>query len=359
VSRLPRAFFDRPVVAAARDLVGCTLTHGATAGVIVETEAYHQSEPACHAHVGVTGRTHVLFRRPGTVYVYRGRGWRPNRSVEAEYGSYCPPRAEACATIVQTSRFRTDRRGRFTFRLRHGNLLLPRVPRPASAGGGADTILFVQWSGREGRSRRIERDAIPKPPPSTPTQRDEARVIAQSFARASRALDAAEWSVQRSAALYEQQLRQCRYHLSRFKPRSPHGYVVSSLIALAFEGSLLVPVKPHLDTLVADVERIELQDAALRAGRDAWVAALRRPRPWPDPDLCTVMERWSQTGFDLAQAPVDPDTGYRRLLLRIELTFAPAVAAAAARLRALGAGRAAEEAFAGGLLDAAELTGET
>ena len=74
MSRLPRAFFDRPVVAVARDLVGCTLAHGETAGVIVETEAYHQSEPACHAHVGVTGRTHVLFRRPGTVYVYRSYG---------------------------------------------------------------------------------------------------------------------------------------------------------------------------------------------------------------------------------------------------------------------------------------------
>lgn len=42
--------------------------------MIVETEAYHQSEPACHAHVGVTARTHVLFRDPGTVYVYRSYG---------------------------------------------------------------------------------------------------------------------------------------------------------------------------------------------------------------------------------------------------------------------------------------------
>ena len=48
-----------------------------------------------------------------------------------------------------------------------------------------------------------------------------------------------------------------------------------------------------------------------------------------------------------------------RLLLAIELRSAPAVAAAAARLRALAAGRAAEEAFAGGLLDAADLIGET
>ena len=31
--------------------------HGDTAGVIVETEAYHDSEPACHAYVGLTPRT--------------------------------------------------------------------------------------------------------------------------------------------------------------------------------------------------------------------------------------------------------------------------------------------------------------
>ena len=297
-------------------------------------------------------------KRPGTVYVYRGRGWRPNRPVQAEYGSYCSPRASACAGVGLSSRFRTDRRGRFTFRLRHGNLLPPRVPRPAGAGGEADTIQFVQWSGREYQSRRIARDATPKPPPSTPAQRAEARLIARSFARAGRALDAAERLVQRSAARYDRQLRQCRHHLSRFEARSPRGRVVSSLIGLAFEGSLLVPVKPQLDALAAELERIEAKDAALRAGTDAWVAALRRPRPWPDPDLCTVMERWSQTGFDLDQAPVDPDAGYR-FELATELDSARAVAKAAARLRALGAGRAAEEAFAGGLLDVADLIGET
>ncbi len=38
-----RAFFSRPVLEVARDLVGCVVTHGDTAGVIVETEAYHES----------------------------------------------------------------------------------------------------------------------------------------------------------------------------------------------------------------------------------------------------------------------------------------------------------------------------
>jgi argininosuccinate lyase len=54
--------------------VGCVLRHGDTAGVIVETEAYHESEPACHAYVGLTPRTRVLFGPPGRAYVYRSYG---------------------------------------------------------------------------------------------------------------------------------------------------------------------------------------------------------------------------------------------------------------------------------------------
>jgi DNA-3-methyladenine glycosylase len=63
-----------PVVEAAEALVGCTITHGATSGVIVETEAYHESEPACHAFAGVTPRTWPLFEAPGIAYVYRSYG---------------------------------------------------------------------------------------------------------------------------------------------------------------------------------------------------------------------------------------------------------------------------------------------
>ncbi|MBA3860656.1 MAG: DNA-3-methyladenine glycosylase, partial [Solirubrobacterales bacterium] len=63
-----------PVVGAARALVGFTVVHEGAAGVIVETEAYHEREAACHAHVGRTARTHVLFGAPGTAYVYRSYG---------------------------------------------------------------------------------------------------------------------------------------------------------------------------------------------------------------------------------------------------------------------------------------------
>ena len=68
------AFYARPVLEVAPDLIGCVLRHRGAAGRIVETEAYHFSEPACHAFAGVTPRTEVLHGPPGRAYVYRSYG---------------------------------------------------------------------------------------------------------------------------------------------------------------------------------------------------------------------------------------------------------------------------------------------
>lgn len=67
-------FYDRPVIDVAQALIGCVVSHGPCSGIIVETEAYHDSEPACHAYVGVTPRTTTLFGPPGRAYVYRSYG---------------------------------------------------------------------------------------------------------------------------------------------------------------------------------------------------------------------------------------------------------------------------------------------
>ena len=68
------AFYDRSVHDVARDLLGCVVRHGATAGRIVETESYHETEAACHAHIGLTERTRPLLGPPGVAYIYRSYG---------------------------------------------------------------------------------------------------------------------------------------------------------------------------------------------------------------------------------------------------------------------------------------------
>jgi DNA-3-methyladenine glycosylase len=92
---LDRAFYDRPVLEVARDLVGCTVRHGATAGVIVETEAYHHSEPACHAYVGLTPRTATLYGPPGVAYVYRSYG------IHALLNAVCEREGEGAAVLIR------------------------------------------------------------------------------------------------------------------------------------------------------------------------------------------------------------------------------------------------------------------
>ena len=68
---LPRDFYARSPVDAARDLLGKVLVHGPTAGIIVETEAYlGEGDLAAHAASGLTGRTRVIFGPPGHAYVY-------------------------------------------------------------------------------------------------------------------------------------------------------------------------------------------------------------------------------------------------------------------------------------------------
>jgi DNA-3-methyladenine glycosylase len=95
VTRVDRAFYDRPVLDVAEDLVGCTLRRGDTAGVILETEAYHYSEAACHAYVGITARTEVIWGPPGIAYVYRSYG------IHALFNAVCEPDGVGAAVLVR------------------------------------------------------------------------------------------------------------------------------------------------------------------------------------------------------------------------------------------------------------------
>jgi DNA-3-methyladenine glycosylase len=92
---LPASFYDRPVLEVARDLIGCVVSHGSCSGVIVETEAYHDSEPACHAFVGLTARTATLFGPPGLAYVYRSYG------IHALLNAVCEPPGVGAAVLIR------------------------------------------------------------------------------------------------------------------------------------------------------------------------------------------------------------------------------------------------------------------
>ena len=92
---LPPGFFARSVHDVARDLIGCTVAHGPTAGVIVETESYHVDDPACHAHGGPTPRSSVLFGPPAHAYVYFSYGIHSLLNFVAE------PEGDAAAVLIR------------------------------------------------------------------------------------------------------------------------------------------------------------------------------------------------------------------------------------------------------------------
>ena len=89
--KLTRAFYARPTLDVAADLLGKVLVHDRrgvrTSGVIVEVEAYiGESDPACHAAAGPTRRNEPLYGPPGYAYVYLNYGMHAlvNAVVEAE-----------------------------------------------------------------------------------------------------------------------------------------------------------------------------------------------------------------------------------------------------------------------------------
>ena len=95
VEPLGADFFDRSVHEVARELVGCRLFFDGCGGTIVETESYERDDPACHAYVGLTERTEVLFGPPGRAYVYLSYG------IHCLLNAVAEPEGEAAAVLIR------------------------------------------------------------------------------------------------------------------------------------------------------------------------------------------------------------------------------------------------------------------
>jgi DNA-3-methyladenine glycosylase len=95
VHRLEHDFFNRSVHQVARDLIGCTLLYEGRGGIVVEAESYEADDPACHAYVGLTERTRVLFGPPGYAYVYLSYG------IHSLLNAVAEPEGEAAAVLIR------------------------------------------------------------------------------------------------------------------------------------------------------------------------------------------------------------------------------------------------------------------
>lgn len=166
--QLGRDFFDREVVAVARDLVGAHVLVDGVGGRIVEVEAYGRDDPASHSFIGETARNRAMFGPPGHAYVYLiyGMHWCLNvvcrsgtavliRAIEPTAGLEAMRRRRG----LDAARLLCSGPGRLAQALgvdkRHDGLPLDSAPFALAAAGAGHGI---DASRRIGISKAVERE---------------------------------------------------------------------------------------------------------------------------------------------------------------------------------------------------------
>ncbi|HVE97662.1 MAG TPA: DNA-3-methyladenine glycosylase [Mycobacteriales bacterium] len=139
-----RAFYSRPVLAVARDLLGQHLVSGAGGDRVVvritEVEAYAAADDAAsHAHGRRTARNAVMFGPPGHAYVYftYGMHWCVNLVAETD-GTAAAVLIRAGDVVSGTAVARERRSGAVDRDLARGPARLARAAGITGTLNGAD-----------------------------------------------------------------------------------------------------------------------------------------------------------------------------------------------------------------------------
>jgi DNA-3-methyladenine glycosylase len=165
---LTPAFFDRPVLEVAPDLLGATVEHRSPDGLVAvrltEVEAYDgENDPGSHAYRGRTPRNAVMFGPPGRVYVYftYGMHWCMNL--------VCGPPGRASAILLRAGRVVAGEQ------LALSRRATSRSPHDLARGPARLTVALGVGRGHDGadatsrRSPLVARRAAAVPPESVRT----------------------------------------------------------------------------------------------------------------------------------------------------------------------------------------------